>query len=77
MPKRCTRKSFVQLRLTKTDAYAALAALKTTLELDDQQPVTSGLKGFTARLFRKSLVNVKDMLEAELKPKTPKSVLTG
>lgn len=54
MPKRCSRKSFVQLRLTETDAYAALAALKTTLELDDQQPVTSGLKDLRQDFFAKA-----------------------
>lgn len=64
-------KGFVQLGLTETDAYAVLTVLKTTLEVESQQPIPPGFKGFTARLFRKSLTDVKDALESVLEPETP------
>lgn len=64
-------KPFLELGLSEIEAYAVLAALKTTLEIEEHvDTCTVGFGAFADRLYKKSLRDVKDALEAELASET-------
>lgn len=60
-------KPYLELGLSEIEAYAVLAALRTTLEAEQSvDTVTTGFGEFASKLYRKSLTEVKDVLEAAL-----------
>lgn len=60
-------KSFIELGLSEAEAYAVLSALKTTLEIEENvDTMTNGFGAFAAKLYRKSLMDVKEAIETAL-----------
>lgn len=60
-------KPFIELGLSEAEAYAVLSALKTTLEIEENvDTITTGFGAFAAKLYRKSLLDVKEALESAL-----------
>jgi len=67
MAKNRTEGQGVVLGLSEVEAYAVMSAIKTTLEVEkDFDSETSGFGEFAKKLYRKSLTNVMDLLQAAL-----------